>query len=749
MDLAIDPRTTVHSDTDTAAPATREHAVLAIENMNCGGCMRKVERSLEAAPGITSVRANLSAKRVSVTFDPSFTSTEDLVGTLAQAGFRAADLAYSATISKDTADRDLLRRLAVAGFAAANIMLLSVSIWAGIASGDMDAELKDLFHWLSALIALPTVAYSGQPFFRSAIAALRGWHLNMDVPISLALILASAMSLAQTIQGTEQVYFDAAVSLVFFLLIGRYLDQSLRSQAKSAAQNLIGLNSGFATVIREDGTTERMPSRAIIPGMSILVAAGERIAADGRIVSGTTDIDEQLISGETVPRTADVGDTVYAGTVSLSAPITIEATAADSDTLLAEIARLMETAEQNKGRYVRLADRAAALYAPVVHALGLATFLGWMMLGAGWDTALTTAISVLIITCPCALALAVPAVQVAATSRLFGRGVIMTAADGLERLADIDTVVFDKTGTLTRGEPDLTNGADIDDATLASAAAVASASRHPYAQALVRAATDRGLDVVAATDVNEVAGSGLSRRKPDGTEERLGSRDWCGPGESAGGSHAGPSGNAAASLYYRPSMTPGSPAIAFQFVDALREDAAETVAAVRKAGLDVLLVSGDREEAVRKAAEAAGIHVWYAGCRPDGKIAELEKLAASGRRVLMVGDGLNDAPALAAAHASLSPSSGAEISQIAADGILQGHRLQPLTETLAVSRRARAMAFQNFAIAAVYNAICIPLAAAGFVTPLIAAIAMSASSILVTGQRTASGKRPAKLDLKA
>lgn len=743
MALAVDfepgriPTGPHHQGERSAPQDTTARTVLAIENMNCGGCMRKIERVLEDTAGIEKVRANLSAKRVTIEFDPARTGTETLIETLAKAGFRAADLAHNDLDDQKRDDRDLLRRLAVAGFAAMNIMLLSVSVWAGLAS-DMDAEMRSLFHWLSALIALPTVAYSGQPFFKSAITALKAWRLNMDVPISLALLLASGMSLAQTIRGTEQVYFDASVSLTFFLLIGRYLDQSLRSRAKGAAQNLLGMKSGWATVLADDGSSERMPARAILPGMRILVSAGERIPADGRITSGTTDLDEQLITGETVPRTASKEATVYAGTVSLTAPIEIEATAADDDTLLAEIGRLMETAEQNKGRYVRLADKAAALYAPLVHALGLITFLAWVMLGAGWEAALITAISVLIITCPCALALAVPAVQVAATSRLFNRGVIMTAADGLERLSEIDTIVFDKTGTLTRGEPELTNGAEISNDTLTAAVRLAAASRHPYARALVGEAAKRGLAIHPADNVSETPGSGLSVGDDNGSQERLGSDVWCGINRSAEiGDDA-----QQASLWYRPAN--GTP-VAFHFVDKLRNDASETIAKAKAAGINVVLLSGDRTAAVKSAAVAAGITEWHAEQRPDQKIEQLERLKSNGHVVLMVGDGLNDAPALATAHASLSPSSAAEVSQIASDGIIQGQRLSPIIDTLAVARRTRRMSLQNFAIAAGYNAICIPLAMAGFVTPLIAAIAMSASSILVTSN--AMRLTTAKLDL--
>ena len=278
-----------------------------------------------------------------------------------------------------------MRRLGVAGFAAMNIMLLSVSVWSG-AGGDMDRSVQTLFHWLSALIALPAVAYAGQPFFGSAASALKARRLNMDVPISLGVILATAMSLFQTMRGSEQVYFDAAVTLLAFLLIGRLLDQQMRRRAAGAATNLLGLRLTSASVVDPDGNVRRVPVRSLLPGMCVAVAAGERIAADGVIVHGESSIDDSLITGESAPRAARPGDTVYAGTVNLAQPLRIEVTAREDGSLLAEIARLMAQAEQGRGRYVRLADRAARFYAPAVHVLGLSTFIGWLLAGHGWET---------------------------------------------------------------------------------------------------------------------------------------------------------------------------------------------------------------------------------------------------------------------------------------------------------------------------------------------------------------------------
>jgi Cu2+-exporting ATPase len=708
-------------------PASAPKTVsLIIENMTCGSCIGRVERALRDAPGVSAARANLAAKRVAVTFDEGATEPLRLIEALGRSGYRAAELIGDSDDSTAERADDLLRRLGVAGFAAANVMLLSEVVWFGAVT-DMDQSATDLFHWLSALFAMPATAYAGQPFFRSAYAALKAGRLNMDVPISLGIGLATAMSLFQTIRGSDQVYFDAAISLTFFLLIGRYLDEKVRVRARGAAENLLGLKALAADVVDVDGRVRRLPARALLPGLRVQVPAGERVPVDGRVLSGETHVDTSLITGESVPRPTTVGETVHAGTVNLTRAIVVEATATDDNTLLAEIARLIAAAEQGRGQYVRLADRAARLYAPAVHILGAATLLAWLIVGSGFEQALTYAVAVLIITCPCALALAVPAVQVAATGRLFAKGVIVKAADGLERLSEVDTIVFDKTGTLTRGEPSLANAAEIDDATLAAAASLAIASRHPYSKAVVRTAHERGLCVRAAEGVVEHPGSGLAARSPRG-ERRLGSACWVmGVGEAA-----------SASLWFRDG---DAPPVALCFEDALRSDAASVAAALRNAGYHLYLLSGDREGAVRAAAQAAGIAEWASEVRPDGKIARLEALKAEGRKVLMVGDGLNDAPALAAAHASLSPSTAADASQTASDAVFQGEPLAPIVEVLSVARASQRMALENFAIAIGYNVVAVPLAMLGYVTPLIAALAMSLSSIAVTGNALRLRKR--------
>jgi len=689
-----------------------------VPGMHCGGCMRKIESGLARFEGIEEVRANLSTRRVHVRWQGADQTLESIRDAIEALGFDAAP--FDPRLADDAEAvraKALLRAIAVSGFATANVMLLSVSVWAGLAS-DMEAVTRELFHWISALIALPAIAYAGRPFFGSAVRALRSGHMNMDVPISLGVLLAAGASLGETIRGAEHVYFDAAVMLLFFLLIGRYLDTAMRGKASEAARNLLALNAVAATVVEADGRRRSLPVDALRPGMQVFVAPGMRAPADGRVLEGSSDIDTGLLTGESVPETVTPGSRVFAGTLNLSGPLTLEVTAAREDTLLAEVARLIETAEQSRAGFVRLADRLARIYAPTVHILAAGTFLGWMLAGAGWHTALMTAVAVLIVTCPCALGLAVPVVQVVASGKLLKRGILVKSADALERLADIDTVVFDKTGTLTLGEPELVNAAEIGEDDLALAAALGAASRHPLAQAVAGAIS---LPLPALSEIREIPGFGVEARH-EGHRLRLGRSDWVGT-ETAGSEHPGPE------LWLGGE---GRAPVRFRFTDRLRPDAAEVVANLRARGLDVYLLSGDRRGVAEAAASAAGIAHWRAECRPKDKIDALDSLANEGRRVAMVGDGLNDAPALRAARVSLSPSSAADISQTAADLIFQGERLAPVADAIETARRTRARVRENFSFAFAYNAIAVPLAVAGYVTPLIAAVVMSSSSLIVT-----------------
>lgn len=689
---------------------------LAIDGLHCAACVWLIESVLARQPDMVAGRVNMSTRRLSLGWRGTAERGRELAALIGRLGYRVIPFdPETVARRRSQADRQLLRALAVAGFAAANVMLLSVAVWAGHAQG-MGPATRELMHWLSALIALPAIIYAGRPIFASAFAALRAGRANMDVPISIGVALASAMSLVETISGGEHAYFDSAITLLFFLLVGRYLDERVRGRARSAVEHLVALQSTTVNVVAPDGALRPMAASAVPPGARVAVAAGERIGIDGVVREGRSDVDTAMVTGETVPAAVAPGSMVFGGTINLGAPLVLEVTAAGEATLLAQIVRLMEAAERGRNRYVALADRVSRHYAPVVHVTAAATFIGWTLLsGMAWQPALLIAVSVLIITCPCALALAVPVTQVTAGARLMRQGVLVKSPTALERLRGIDTVVFDKTGTLTVGRPELANRDDIDAGVLREAAALAAASRHPLAQALVRAAGP----VPAAGGAREIPGSGMALETAKG-EIRLGSRDFAGSADAPR--------HADLELWY---ARPGRDRVCFRFHDRLREDAAAVVARLRSRGYDVRLLSGDRREAVAAIAGRVGIDDWQAGVGPQAKAVALAALVAQGRRVLMVGDGLNDGPALAAASASASPASGVDIATAAADVVFQGDRLAAVPLMLEVARRAGRIMRQNLALALLYNLAAVPVAVLGFATPLVAAVAMSSSSIIV------------------
>jgi Cu2+-exporting ATPase len=543
----------------------------------------------------------------------------------------------------------------------------------------------------------------------------------MDVPISLGVILALAMSVVETINHAEHAYFDSAVMLLFFLLCGRYLDHAMRRKTRAVAGNLAALKSEIAHRFEKGGEIVMVPVAALKPGDRLLVRPGERVPADGVVVGGSSEIDESMVTGETARRPVAGGAAVHAGSLNFSGTLTVRVTAAGTDTLLAEIERLLEKAVVAKSRTMRLADRAARFYAPAVHTTAALTAIGWLVAGASVHDAVVTAIAVLIITCPCALALAIPAVQVVATGALFRGGIIVNSGDVIERLAEADTVVFDKTGTLTLPEPRVDNAAEIDPEILELAARLALSSRHPLAAAVAREARKR----TPIEGASEEAGQGV-RAVIDGREARLGNPEFCGIADPA---WQWPGGDSGTSLIV---FVHGERRAVLAVRQMLRPDAIAAVKELQALGMDVRILSGDRRSAVAPIAAALGIADWQADLKPADKIAAIDALKAAGRRVLMVGDGLNDAPALAAAHVSLSPIGAADLTQAQADAVFLGERLMPVVDSLKTARRARRLMMQNLALAAIYNMVAVPVAAAGLVTPLIAAVAMSSSSLLVT-----------------
>lgn len=694
---------------------------ISVPTIHCGGCIRIIEQGLGSLPGIARARVNLSTKRVTVQWQEA--SPPPLFATLDRLGY-PAHLHDPGEDAKDPVLIELLRALAISGFAAGNVMLFSMSIWAGA-----DATSRDLFHWLSALVSLPAAAYSGQVFFRSAWQALRYGQTNMDVPISIGVLLAFGMSMYDTVTHGEYAYFDAAISLLFFLLIGRVLDHMMRERARQAVKGLARMAARGAVVRRADGSHDYLPVNELQPGMQIILAAGERVPVDGRVIAGTSDIDCALVNGESLPQAAGIDTELQAGTLNLTAPLTMQATATAQNSFLAEMLRLMEAAESGRAGYRRIADRAAQLYAPVVHIAAFVSFLGWMLAMGDLHRALTIAVAVLIITCPCALALAVPMVQVVAARRLFEAGIMVKDGAALERLDQIDTVVFDKTGTLTLGQLALTNRAEIDPQHLAIAAAMAVHSRHPQSRALSAAAPSAALPF---SRIEEYPGLGLEAEAL-GSVYRLGRVGWA----------LGYDDNTAGTVLVKDGMQLAT----FRFDDRLRSDAQGVVARLQQRGLRVEILSGDRPEVVAAIARQLGVTDYRAAMLPGGKAARLAALAAEGRKVLMVGDGLNDAPALSTAHASMAPASAADIGRNAADFVFLRDSLLAVLQAMDVARQAGKLIRQNFVLSVGYNAIALPFAIAGYITPLIAALVMSSSSIIVVGNalrlNPLPGKQPA------
>jgi Cu2+-exporting ATPase len=590
--------------------------ILSVPTIHCAACIGKIEKGLNALPNVSSARVNLSLKRVSIA--ASNQDASDMVAALSELGFAAHPLDADALgMTQDTTGRDLLLRMSIAGFAMMNVMLLSVAVWSGAAGAT-----RDLFHLISAAISVPTVIYTAQPFFRSAWAAFRAKALNMDVPISLAIILATGLSLYETLEGGAHAYFDAALSLTFFLLIGRYLDHSTRAAAKSAAKELAALETVKATrIVAGNEVVTRVAELEI--GNHIRIPTGARIPVDGVLLDETATTDRAFLTGETDAIKLSQNDPVQAGEINLAEPFDITATAVGQDTTLRRMAAMVELAENSRNSYTALADRASEIYVPVVHALAALAFVGWLIISGDVRYATNIAVAVLIITCPCALGLAVPAVSTAAIGKLYALGFLVKNGTALERIAETDTVVFDKTGTLTLPET------------------------------------------------------------PTGQPETL------------------------------------------------RPDAAAAAKTIQGKGYATHILSGDKSAKVDRIARMVGIENVVAEQTAEEKHSAVSQMSKDGRRVLMIGDGLNDTACLAAAHASLAPSSALDISRNAADVVLLRDSFKNLPMVLSVAKAASRLSRQNFAIAVAYNAVAIPIALLGYATPLIAALAMSLSSLTV------------------
>jgi Cu2+-exporting ATPase len=699
-----------------STPGGAQHLDLLVEGVHCANCIRKIETRLSSDPAITRARVNLTLRQLSVEWEGKPDHAETIGETVRNLGYAVAPYdAGSLTASHRQTGRELLRCLAIAAFASSNVMMLAWAVWAGQAQG-MSAGTQGFFNWLSALVAMPALAIAGRPFYRSALRALRAGRTNIDVPIVAALILATAISLMELMRHNEHVYFDSATMLLFVLLVGRYLDFRVRARSREAIERLTMMRAEHATILRADGKMAVLPTTSVEPGMLVVVAPGETVPVDGRVVSGETALDRSAVTGETLPEQVRPGDEVLAGCINGPAGLHILASKPVAESHLAKILSLVEQAQLQKGRAATLADRLSAFWTPLVNAVALLTLCGWwLVVGADLPTALLHAVTVLIIACPCAIGLAVPAVQVAAIGGLLRRGVLVRSGDALDRLAGIDRVAFDKTGTLTLGRPDLIE-MPTDPETRRLAASLAGVSRHPFARTLARYLGTGD----AVEGIVETSGAGVSGRVK-GERVRLGNAAFCGASDAER--------DEASQVWI---ATESKPPARFVFVDSVRADASATVGYFRNAGIEISLLSGDRVGAVERCADDLRITDRREGLKPADKAALLAGWKADGAKPLMVGDGLNDAPALAAAHVSASFGHGALATQVAADLVLPVEALSSVVTAHRTAVKAARIVRQNLVFAAVYNLALIPVAVMGLASPLIAAAAMSASSIIVT-----------------
>lgn len=689
---------------------------LLVDGAYCAACISAIEGRLLQEQAISTARLNLTLRRLTVEWQGDERRANDIASKVEDLGYEVApfDPEHLMRIDDQTG-RELLRALAVAAFASSNVMMLSLAVWAGQAE-DMAVGTQHLFQWLAAIVTLPAVAVAGRPFFRSALGALRARRTNIDVPIALGVILTTAISLIELVRLGRDVYFDSAATLLFVLLVGRYLDFKVRAQSRGAVERLLMLKAHGAAVCMDNGRIEVFPAEAVVPGMVVFVRPGERLPVDGTIIDGHSVLDVAIVTGESLPVSVAPGDKVLAGSINGQAALRVRATSTIERSHLADIVRLVEQAELRKGPAVTLADRVSNIWTPLVHAVAILTLLGWWLLtDIGFSVALLHAVSVLIIACPCAIGLAVPAVQVVATGALLKRGILLRSGDGIERLGAIDHVAFDKTGTLTEGHPHVTVWPDDRDA-MEIAARLAATSTHPAARAISEAVPG----AVPYEDAAEHAGDGICASTAQG-EIRLGRAAFCGV--------ATPVADDRSELWL---SRPGHDAARFVFEDPLRGDARASLGAFVEKGLSVSILSGDKPTVVHRIGTALGVANAQGGLTPRDKLEALERLRVAGHHVFMVGDGINDAPALAAATVSASFAHGAAASQSAADFVLPSDRLSAAVTAWRISRRALGVIRQNLVLAALYNIALVPVAVLGLVTPLGAAVAMAASSLTVT-----------------
>lgn len=704
-------------------PGGERELSLQIEGLHCAACAWLIESSLRRTAGVREIHVNASTARAELRFNPQATTPGRLLSRIHALGFVPLPLSFAGDAAEGTAERRAaLRRLGVAGLGMMQVTTYAVSLYAGLMQG-IAPDLEQFLRFVSLLVATPVVLYAAQPFFVSAWRSLLARRPGMDVPVALSIGAAYLWSVVSTLRGHGAVYFDSVVMFTFFLLASRYVEMSLRHRAGLQHDALARLLPDSSLRLT-GGEAERVTPDELRAGDRVRVLPGERVPADGRIECGSTEVDESLLTGESAPHVRRSGDELTAGTLNLTGAVEMTVARVGQDSTLAAVSRLLERARSSRPRVADLADRVAAWFVTAVLLLAAGVALYWLRADAA--RAFPTVLAVLVVTCPCALSLATPAALAAATTRLARAGVMVTRGRALERLAGADRILFDKTGTLTRGEPRLEGVVTLDARLTAAqclsvAAALEGHTAHPLARAFAHLTPAANL-----SEVRSVAGCGLEG-VIDGVRYRLGRREFVLQGST----------HAVTAIADDPDHTSivladaAGPLAVFKLSDALRCDARATLERLGTLGLVPGIASGDRTGPVAAAARQLGNVAAHANLTADGKLALVRELRGEGHRVVMVGDGVNDAPVLAAADVSVAIAGGTELAKVSADLVLLGEGLAPLSSAVETSRRLLRIIRENLAWAVLYNLTALPLAAAGLVEPWMAVLGMSGSSLLV------------------
>jgi Cu2+-exporting ATPase len=718
----------------------RSEVCVLVEGLRCSACVWLIERSLGGVPGVASVQVNAAAQRARVVFDAERAALPQLLGSLERVGYRALPLdAAALDDARKRESQTAMKRLLVAGFGAMQAMMYASALYLG-AFDAMDEVTRDLFRWLGLLVATPVVFYSARPFFAGARRTLAARRLGMDVPVAIAIALIYVASVVEALRGGAEVYFDSVSMFVFFLLVGRYLEMRARHHAANLSDALARLTPVFADRVRADGTLERVGAAELQSGDHVHVAEGSAVPADGTLDSERCRVDEALLSGESAPVAKRRGDTLVAGSVVVDGPARLVVERVGTDTVLAGIVALVTRAQAERPRLAEAGERAATGFVARVLALATLTAIGWSFFDP--SRAFTATLAVLVVSCPCAFALAVPAALTRALGVLAKRGVLVVHADAIEQLAGATHAVFDKTGTLTepdlaleriavpcgrRGESGIGNR-ESEEQALALAGALARGSRHPASRAIAAALPDAALPAV--TDLRAEAGGGLEG-VIDGRRVRLGRADFALARDDV------PAGLDEAVVL----ADEAGVLTAFHLSERLRPGARAALDALAADGVTLEIVSGDAPGKVAAVAARLGVTQWRARQRPADKLARLTALRADGARVIAVGDGINDAPVLAGADVAVALAAGAELAQASSDVVLAGERLGALAEARAIARQALRILRQNQRWSLAYNLTVVPFGALGFVPPWLAALGMSLSSLVVVLNALRIGRR--------